>query len=63
VGEKVIGNIFGLAHGSDRSVQITRVPQGDGRDEKVETGSAVLLVFVGAVADFAEPMNKPKSGS
>ena len=34
VGEKVIGNIFGLAHGSDRSVQITRVPQGDGRDEE-----------------------------
>ena len=58
VGEKVIGNILGLAHDSDRAVQIARVPQGDGRDEKVEAGSAVLLVLVGAVADFAEPMNK-----
>ena len=58
VGEKVIGNALGLAQGSDRAVQITSVPQGDGRDEKVEAGSAVLLVLVGAVADFAEPMNK-----
>ena len=58
MGEKVIGNVLGLAQGGDRAVQITGVPQGDGRDEKVEAGSAVLLVFVGAVADFAETMNE-----
>ena len=58
VSEKVIGNVLGLAQGSDRAVQITRVPEGDGRDEKVEAGSAVLLVLIGAVADFAEPMNE-----
>ena len=54
----MIGNSLGLAQGSDRLVQITRVPEGDGRDEKVEAGSAVLLVLICAVADFAEPMNK-----
>ena len=56
VGEKVIGNVLALAQGTDRAVQIARVPQGDGRDEKVEAGSAMLLVLVGAVANFAEPM-------
>jgi hypothetical protein len=58
VGEMMIGNVLGLTQGSDCAVQIASVPQGNGRDEKVEAGSAVLLVLVGAVADFAEPMNK-----
>jgi hypothetical protein len=53
--EKVIGNVLDLAQGGSRPVQITRVPQGDGRDEKVETRSAVVLALVGAIADFAEP--------
>ena len=54
VSKKVIGNALGLAHGRVRAVQIAGIPQRDGRDEEVEAGSAVLLVFVGAVADFAE---------
>ncbi len=58
VGEKVIGNMFGLAQGSDRTVQVAGIPQGDSRDEQVEAGSAVLLVLVRAVADFTKPMNK-----
>jgi len=56
VGEKAIGNVVGLAQGSDRAVQIAGVPQSDGRDEEVEAGRAVLLVLVSAVADFTEPM-------
>src|SRR5215210_473387 len=58
VSEKVVGNVLGLAHCSDRAAQIAGVPQDDGRDEEIEAGSAVLLVLVGAVADFAEPMNE-----
>ena len=58
MGEKVIGNVLDLAQGGDRAVQISGVPEGDGRDEEVETGGPMLLVFVGAVADFAEPMKK-----
>lgn len=53
VGEKVLGNVLGFVQGSDRAVQIAGVPQGDGRDEEVGAGSAVLLVLVGAVADFS----------
>jgi hypothetical protein len=58
VGKKVVGHTLSLAQGVDRVVQIAGVPQGDGGDEEVQTGGAVLLVLVGAVADFAEPMNE-----
>ena len=60
--EKVIGNILHLAQSGDRAVQIVGVPKGDGGDQEVEAGRAVLLVFVGAVADFPEPMNCKKLG-
>jgi hypothetical protein len=56
--EQFIGNVLGLAQGSDRAAQIAGVPQDDGGDEEIEAGSAVLLVLVGAVADFAQPMNE-----
>jgi hypothetical protein len=58
MGKKVIGNFLGLAQGRDGAVEITGVPQGDGREEEVEAGSAVQLVFVGTVANFAEPMKE-----
>ena len=58
VEEKVIGNILRLAQSSNRAIKVAGVPQGDGRDQKVEAGSAVLLVLVGAVANFPEPMNE-----
>src|SRR3954467_2005284 len=51
VSEKVVGNVLGLAHCSDRAAQIAGVPQDDGRDEEIEAGSAVLLVLVGAGGD------------
>ena len=62
MGEKVIGNVLGLAQGGDGAFEIPCVPQDDRGDEKVEAGGAVLLVFVGAVADFAEPMNEDGAG-
>ena len=46
------------AQGGNRTVQIAGVPQDDGRDEEVEAGRAMLLVFEGPVADFAEPMKE-----
>jgi hypothetical protein len=58
MGNEVIGNLFSRAQGSNRTVQIAGVPQDDGRDEEVEVGRAMLLVFVGAIADFAEPMKE-----
>jgi hypothetical protein len=56
--EKVMGHVLDLAQAGNRAVQITGVPQGDGRDEQVEAGGAMLLVFEGAIADFAEAMNE-----
>src|SRR6267143_3732993 len=58
VGEKVIRNLFDLAQGGDRAVQITGVPQDDRGDEKIWAVGAMLLIFVGAVANFPKPMNK-----
>jgi hypothetical protein len=58
VSEKVVGNFFGLAQGGDGAVQITGVPQDNRRDEEVQAGGAVLLIFIGAVANFPEPMDE-----
>ena len=58
MGKKIIGDVLHLAQSGDHTVQIAGVPQDDGGDEEVEAGSAVLLVFVGAVANFAEPMKE-----
>jgi hypothetical protein len=52
VSEKVVGNFFGLAQGGDGAVQITGIPQDDRGDEEVQAGGAMLLIFVGAVANF-----------
>jgi hypothetical protein len=58
VSEKVVGNFFGLAQGGDGAVQITGIPQDDRGDEEVQAGRAMLLIFVGAVANFPEPMDE-----
>src|SRR5580658_8144095 len=62
MGEQMVGHILGLAEGCDSALQVSRVPQNDCCDEQVEAGSAVLLVFVGAVADLAEPMDEDRTG-
>ena len=56
--EKVVGNFLDLAQGGDGAVQITGVPQDDRGDEKVQAGGAMLLIFVGAIANFPEPMDE-----
>src|SRR3954471_5378473 len=58
VGNEVIRNLLNHAQGGNRTVQIAGVPQDDGGDEEVEAGRAMLLVFVGTVADSAEPMKE-----
>ena len=40
------------------AVQITGTPQDDRGDEEVQAGRAMLLIFVGAVANFPEPMDE-----
>ena len=62
MGQKMIGHILGLAQGGDGRLQISRVPEDDGGDKQVEAGGAVLLVLVGSVADFAEPMDEDRAG-
>lgn len=56
--EKVVGDVFGLVQGGDGAVQITGIPQDDRGDEEVQAGRAMLLIFVGAVANFPEPMDE-----
>ena len=62
MGQQMIGDILGLAQGGDGALEIPRVPQDDRGDEQIEAGGAVLLVLVGAIADFAEPMNEDRPG-
>ena len=56
--EKVVGDVFDLTQGGNGAVQITGIPQDDRGDEEVQAGRAMLLIFIGAVADFPEPMEE-----
>ena len=58
----MIGNILDPAQSGHGVLQIPRVPENDSGHEKVETGDAMLLVFVGTVADFAQPMDEDRAG-
>ena len=59
MGEKLVGNGFAArAKFIDGAAEIDGVPKNDGGDGEVEAGSAVALIFEGAVADFAEPMEE-----
>jgi hypothetical protein len=40
------------------SLEVSGVPQDDRGDDEVQATSKVLLVLVGEITDFAEPMNK-----
>ena len=42
-------------------LEVSCIPQDDGGDDEIEAGSTVLLVFVGTVADFAEPVNEDRT--
>ena len=56
MGEELIWNLAGLAHGGDGALKVASVPEDDRGDEKVQTRGAMLLVLVGAITDFAKPM-------
>lgn len=58
MGEEAVGNVFDLAQGGDGALEIPRVPENDRGDDKVQSGGAMLLILVGSVADFAEPVNR-----
>ena len=58
VGQQRIGDVFDLSQSIDGAFEISGVPKDDRGYEKVEAGGAVLLIFVCAVADFAEPADK-----
>ena len=62
MGQETVGDIFGLAEGGNGALQVSGVPQDDCGDDEVEAGRSVLLVLVGAVADFAEPVNEDCPG-
>jgi hypothetical protein len=54
----MIGDIFRLAQGGDCTLKVSGVLQDDRGDEQVEARGSVLLVLVGPVTDFTEPMNE-----
>ena len=60
--QQAIRNILDLAKGDHGALEVSGVPKDDRGDEQVEAGCAMLLVLVGAVADFAEAMDEHRAG-
>ncbi len=58
VSQQMVGNVLRLTQRGDGALEVSRVPKDDRGDEEVEAGSSVLLVFVSAIADFAEPVDE-----
>jgi len=58
MGEQVVRHILDLAQGGNRALEIPCVPEDDRGDDEIQAGGAVLLVLVGSVADFAEPVDE-----
>lgn len=58
VRQQMAGDIFRLSPDAGGTFEVSNVPQYDRGDDEVEARSAVLLVVMGPVTDFAEPMNK-----
>ena len=54
VSQQVVGDVLRLTQRGDGALEVSRVPEDDRGDEEVEAGSSVLLVFISAIADFAE---------
>ena len=63
VGQQVIGHVLSLAHYGDGALEISGVPQDDGRHDQVEAGGVVLLVLVGTVADLAQAVDEHRPRS
>ena len=60
--QQVIGNILGPAQSGDGAFEIPCVPKDDRGDEKIQAGSAMLLVLVGAITNFSKPVNEDRAG-
>ena len=58
VSEQGIRDVFDLSHNLDGAFEISGVPKDDRRDDEVETGGAIALVFEGPIADFAEAVKE-----
>lgn len=61
MGQQVIGYVFGLAQGGDGALEISGVPQDDCGDDQIEARGAMLLVLVGPITDFTEPMDEDRT--
>lgn len=57
VGEQTVGHVLCLTQGGHGALEVSRVPQDICGDEQVEARRAVLLVFVGAIADLSKAMD------
>ena len=63
MGEQIVGDVFPFSsQRADGFFEIDRVLQNDGGNHQVETTCAMALIFVGAVADFAESMETDGPG-
>jgi len=60
VSQQDIWDVFRLSQNLDGAFEISGIPKNDRRNDEVEAGSAVLLIFVCAVADFAETMDEDR---
>ena len=58
VRQQGIGDVLAFAQHGDGAFEIAGVPKDDSGHDEVEARRAMLLVFVGAVTDFAEPMDE-----
>src|SRR3954447_8000619 len=60
LGQQLIRDVLSLAQGGDGASEIPRIPEDNRGDQQVEAGGAMLLVLVGAVADYAQPMDEDR---
>lgn len=61
--QDVVGNILsGHAQGLYSPAKTDGVPENDRGDDEIGSGGAMLLVFLGPVADFAEAVEEDSSG-
>lgn len=60
--QQMVRDIFSLAYCIDGAFQISCVPQDDRGAQEIQAGGAVLLVLVGVITDFTEPVHEDCPG-
>ncbi|BDV36199.1 hypothetical protein SS37A_37290 (plasmid) [Methylocystis iwaonis] len=59
MGKQIVTDSFAIgAQFGDGVAEIDRVPKDDRRDDEIEAGGSVALIFEGAVADLTKPMKE-----